>query len=338
LTDRVPATVSLVVPTFNQGNFIEECLSSIAAQSYHDFEVIIQDSLSEDETESICRNYEAKDSRFRYFREKDQGQSDAINRGLARSKGIFWNWICSDDYYTSPDSLDKLVRGLQATTDPRFVGAYGDVNFVSEDGQTMWSSANEDIELTRDHFRMRWAIAQPACIFLRQAVVDVGGVNPKLELGMDLDLVLRMLEKQHRLSRVEGLIANIRLQSNAKSMKYQKQTAITALKILNEHFDGNCVTFESEFFKEYLKVTKSEFTSRSAAYRFLKDRYGSRRSGGLQGQAASLHPGHDRDGDDMEVANPTGGLWICRYAVRAVKKIVATALLFHLRWKIRWMS
>src|SRR4051794_10116781 len=91
---------SIVIPTFNQGPFINECLLSILNQSYQNFEVIIQDSMSTDQTEEICQRFASKDARFLYFREKDTGQSDAINRGLARSTGEIWTWICSDDYYT----------------------------------------------------------------------------------------------------------------------------------------------------------------------------------------------------------------------------------------------
>ena len=97
--------LSIVVPTFNQGQYIADCLNSICNQSYENIEVIIQDSLSDDETESICTAAAIADSRVKYFREKDSGQSDAINRGLRRSSGAAWTWICSDDFYLNDHCL-----------------------------------------------------------------------------------------------------------------------------------------------------------------------------------------------------------------------------------------
>src|SRR4051812_44387931 len=105
--------LSIVVPTLNQGCFIEECLLSIQKQTYRDFEVIIQDSLSTDETESVCKKFIDQDPRFSYFRERDSGQSDAINRGMNRSTGQLWTWLCSDDYFAEMSALEVLVKRIQ---------------------------------------------------------------------------------------------------------------------------------------------------------------------------------------------------------------------------------
>src|SRR5208337_241637 len=101
--------VSIVVPTLNQGKYLTECLESIYTQTYRDMEVIIQDSLSNDGTEAVRNKYTQMDPRFRYCREEDSGQSDAINRGLAKSSGELCTWICSDDRYNNSLAVARLV-------------------------------------------------------------------------------------------------------------------------------------------------------------------------------------------------------------------------------------
>lgn len=250
--------ISLVVPTYNQGKYIQECLDSIQCQSYKNFEVIIQDSLSDDETEVICRNFVSSDKRFKYFREKDSGQSDAINRGLARSDGRFWNWICSDDYYSNSTVLEALIAPLLSSESCLLIGTFGDAHYVSESSSPVRTYKNFTTNLVLDDFRLTWPISQPSAIFYRQSIVDAQGVDESLNLGMDLDLFLKILKGGKYIHYVSGLKVNIRLQPNSKSVKFRKKTAENALSIIGRHF-GNCnVHPESEYVKEYMQAKKYE--------------------------------------------------------------------------------
>jgi glycosyltransferase involved in cell wall biosynthesis len=78
--------LSIVIPTYNQGQFIADCIESIVNQSFKDLEVIIQDSMSSDETERICKEYAKRDSRIQYFREKDSG---SIGCNQSRTQTIY---------------------------------------------------------------------------------------------------------------------------------------------------------------------------------------------------------------------------------------------------------
>ena len=80
--------LSIIIPSYNQGRFIQACLNSILKQNYKNYEVIICDNYSTDKTRSILKKYK-KYKNFKIYIKKDKGQADAINFGLKKAKGIF---------------------------------------------------------------------------------------------------------------------------------------------------------------------------------------------------------------------------------------------------------
>ena len=110
LPDQMPdgspwPRISIVTPSYNQGNFIEETIRSILLQGYPNLQYIIMDGGSTDETVDIISKYEPW---IDYWQsQEDQGQADAINKGLELVNGEIFNWINSDDYLAS--NVLKLI-------------------------------------------------------------------------------------------------------------------------------------------------------------------------------------------------------------------------------------
>lgn len=247
--------LSIIIPTYNQGPFIEDCLKSILSQSFKDYEVIIQDSNSTDETESICKKYIKKDPRVKYFREKDEGQSDAINRGLGKSSGDFWTWICSDDrYHANPDALKNMIEHLYSkiSESSKIVGVYGNAFYMSEKGEVLNEYGNFKSDLKAIDFKHSWPLSQPSSILLTSRVREVNCVDKNLFLGMDLDLFIKMLKDDNQFTYLDIDVVDIRLQENSKSVKYQKDTAINALMIVKKHFGDIGNIHLSAYFKGLL--------------------------------------------------------------------------------------
>jgi glycosyltransferase involved in cell wall biosynthesis len=105
--------VSIGMPVYNGQNYLRQAVDSILCQTHGNFELIISDNGSTDCTESICREYAAKDARVRYFRnEKNIGASRNFNRVFELSSGPYFKWAAHDDVL-HPEFLEKCVRVLE---------------------------------------------------------------------------------------------------------------------------------------------------------------------------------------------------------------------------------
>lgn len=101
--------ISLVVPIYNVENYLWSCLDSIAKQTYSNIEVLLVNDGSPDDSSSICQEFVAKDSRFRYIEKENGGLSDARNAGIAEAKGEFLSFVDSDDWI-EPTYVEDLYR------------------------------------------------------------------------------------------------------------------------------------------------------------------------------------------------------------------------------------
>ena len=103
--------ISIIVPIYNVENYLRHCLESIQNQTYQNFECLLINDGSSDNSAEICREYVEKDSRFRYFEKENGGVSSARNLGIERSKGQYITFIDSDDWVDS-DYLELLYMKI----------------------------------------------------------------------------------------------------------------------------------------------------------------------------------------------------------------------------------
>ncbi|WP_455485182.1 glycosyltransferase family 2 protein [Gemella sp.] len=103
--------ISIIIPVYNVEKYIEQCLNSIKVQSYENFEVIIVNDDSQDNTESICKKIAQSDARFRYFSKENGGVSSARNFGLDNANGHYITFIDGDDW-VDPNHLEILIKSI----------------------------------------------------------------------------------------------------------------------------------------------------------------------------------------------------------------------------------
>jgi len=128
-------SVSVGVPVRNGARFLAETLDSLLAQSYADFELLVSDNASTDETPEISRAYVARDSRVRYLRsDVDLGLAGNYNRLFHEARGKYFKWAAADDLH-EPDYLKACVDVLER--DPSVVLAYGKSRFIDENGEPL---------------------------------------------------------------------------------------------------------------------------------------------------------------------------------------------------------
>jgi glycosyltransferase involved in cell wall biosynthesis len=132
-TDSVGAIprVTIGVPVYNGGRFLARTLESLLAQTYSDFELIISDNASTDDTESICRSFSARDSRVRYVRNaENRGAAWNLNRLFELGRGEYFKWAMADDV-CQPRMVEVCVAALDRNPDA--VLACVRTTFIDED-------------------------------------------------------------------------------------------------------------------------------------------------------------------------------------------------------------
>jgi glycosyltransferase involved in cell wall biosynthesis len=127
-----PPRVSIGLPVFNGGRYLRPALDALLAQTFRDFELVIVDNASTDETEAICRHHAARDQRIRYERNpRNIGASGSFNRSLALATADLFKWAAYDDL-CSPQFLERCVAVLDA--EPETILAYPRTVLIDEAG------------------------------------------------------------------------------------------------------------------------------------------------------------------------------------------------------------
>ena len=115
--------ISIVIPIYNVENYLRQCLDSIVAQTYQNFECLLINDDSPDHSADICREYVSKDSRFRYFEKENGGLSDARNYGLDRAQGAYITFLDADDFLFE-NYLEKLYQASLLSDSDILIGGY----------------------------------------------------------------------------------------------------------------------------------------------------------------------------------------------------------------------
>jgi cellulose synthase/poly-beta-1,6-N-acetylglucosamine synthase-like glycosyltransferase len=178
-------TISIITPSFNQGAYIEQTIQSVLHQDCEHVQHIVVDGGSTDNTVDILKKY----PHLIWMSEKDRGQADALNKGLALAKGDIVGWINSDDYYQD-DIFGAVASHFQNTGVQWIVGNLAD---VFDDGSE--AIFRQSPKITFDALvRNPDIVRQQATFFRREALAAMGGWNVDRHMVMDYDLWLRLVK------------------------------------------------------------------------------------------------------------------------------------------------
>ena len=207
--------ISIIVPSYNQGQFLEETLQSVINQHYPNLELFVIDGASTDGSVEIIKKH--RDHISWWVSERDSGQSEAINKGLSKATGDIITWLNSDDLFT-PDTLLRTARQFSKLPDNTGLIHGGTILFNDKkELKADWGYENSSLE--RNMAGM--AFPQPSVFFLKKYLDRIGGkVNEKLHYGMDYDLYSR-LACICRFSPVKDIFSKYRLHDNSKSVAEQ---------------------------------------------------------------------------------------------------------------------
>lgn len=203
--------VSIITPSYNQAQYLEETIRSVLGQDYQNLEYIIIDGGSNDGSPEIIQRY--SDRLAYWVSETDQGQTDAINKGFARASGQILAWINSDDTYL-PNAVSEAVEFLG--TYPQAGLVYGDANLIDSNGEVIGKFPARQTDYTR--LRRGYVhIPQQAAFFRADVWRQVGPLDPSFYFAMDYDLWVR-ISRSAPIYYHPRLWANFRLHGSGKSV------------------------------------------------------------------------------------------------------------------------
>ena len=225
--------ISIVVPSYNQAQFLDSTLRSLINQDYPDKEIIVMDGGSLDGSVDIILKYESHLASWRS--QPDGGQSRAIADGFSIATGEVIGWLNSDDVL-SHGALKRVAQAVYdaGTKDGVFYGGY---EVIDEGGQVQ--------EVIHGTPTVSWvakaigpSISQPGAFWGRDAYLRVGGLDPLLRYGMDKDLLMKFLLSGVRFFLISDVQAQFRSHSN------QKGHTVEWLKYCDEEERQICTRYQ----------------------------------------------------------------------------------------------
>ncbi|QIR37808.1 glycosyltransferase [Tolypothrix sp. PCC 7910] len=208
--------ISIITPVYNGEKFIETCIQVVIDQNCTDVEHIIVDGGSKDHTVNIIKQYAEKYPHIRWISEKDKGQSDAMNKGIAMAKGEILSILNVDDYY-EPNVLNKVSEIFKSLPEPSFL--VGNCNIWDENNSLVLINKPKNMKL-KDLLK-GWKInpipANPSAYFYHTSIhKKIGLYNIEEHYGMDLDFILRVVQAAH-VKYIDETLGNFRLHNETKT-------------------------------------------------------------------------------------------------------------------------
>ena len=263
--------ISIIIPTYNRAHLIGETLDSILNQTYQNWECIIVDDGSTDNTEEIVTAYVSRDSRFQYHQRPDSyksGGNGARNYGLEASRGEYINWLDSDDLI----SINKLEYQVSALLENKydvilcewlFFKNKDDINYSHS---RKYKDFNSGIELL--NYMGINSIYIPVHIYLikSQIVNKSGKWNEFLKLNQDGEFMTRVLLQTNEIKFVENAYALYRTSTSNNTSSYKKEKLtdlIFSWKLISHHC-SHVINSEKNMYV---------FNAKKRIFNYLKDEY-----------------------------------------------------------------
>lgn len=184
--------ISVITVTFNSAATVRDTIESVLKQEYKDYEYLVIDGGSKDETVDIIREYEPKfEGRMRWISEKDKGMYDGINKGIRMATGDVVGIINSDDFYHRTDIFDVIAKSFEDNSDVQAI--YGDVRFVHPDNLEKTVRYYSSKHWKPWRFRFGFMPAHPTFFTYKENFEKYGYYQYDYHIAADYELLIRHL-------------------------------------------------------------------------------------------------------------------------------------------------
>ncbi|MBW4452188.1 MAG: glycosyltransferase [Nostoc indistinguendum CM1-VF10] len=238
-------TVSVIMPAYNASKYLHETITSVLSQTFDNFELLIVDDGSTDNSAEIAHKYGNEDSRIKIFCQENKGVSVARNTGISLSSGKFIAFIDADDQWL-PDKLACHINHLNM--DENLGISFGKVEFINDDSNGTGKFSNSILNnLTPLDFYYENPIITPSNAVLRRDVLEqIGGFDKNLKGTEDAELFLRAAYMGWKVEGIARVLTRYRIsQKGVSSQLYRmeedwnrlnKKVQIYAPNLVNEHY------------------------------------------------------------------------------------------------------
>jgi glycosyltransferase involved in cell wall biosynthesis len=208
--------LSIITPVFNGKKYLENCLANVAAQAFPELEHLIMDGGSNDGSLEILKEWQASHPHIRIISEKDNGQSDAMNKGIRLAKGKIIGFLNVDDYY-EPEVLPKIPIIFENLPDPSFV--CGNLNILNADGSLKHFNRPNRISLPEllSH-QFEWPYNPSAYFYHKSLHTICGFYNESNHYCMDYEFILEVAQ-QIDLKHIDELWGNFCQVEESKTLQ-----------------------------------------------------------------------------------------------------------------------
>ena len=240
--------ISIVIPIYNAEKYLEECLNSIKSQTYKNFEVIMVNDGSKDDSETICMNFLRSDSRFRYLKKANGGVSSARNLGLDNVKGDYITFIDADDW-VDENYLDLLITTVKKNHSDIVVSSYKQFNnidvfylrayTIQEKYLLNFEKMNRDDFLTIFPKLMSTNVCfnnAVAKLFRKELVNDLR-FDTSIKYGEDLDFYFRLYLTVDSISYVDEPTYVYRVHGDSTTSNFNQEHAEQELTIFKQMYE-----------------------------------------------------------------------------------------------------
>ena len=218
--------VSIITPSYNQGQFLEATIRSVLDQDYANIEYLVIDGGSHDQSLAVIQRYA---HRLAYWvSEPDRGQAHAVNKGLKLSKGSILGWLNSDDVLL-PGTVSLVVQTFREGPDIDVV--YGRLDRIDEKGRLVPTPIlpKDRIEFSKKYILRECIVNQPGAFWRRDIMAKAGLLNEDLHYSLDYEYWIRLALLGARFKRLDRAVALFRLSPASKTVG---QTTSHALELL----------------------------------------------------------------------------------------------------------
>ena len=232
--------VSVVIPTYNQAEYLRQALDSLLKQTYEHWEAVVMNDGSTDDTQAVMAEYAAKDGRIRPFTKANGGITSALNAGLEQARGEFFCWLSSDDLFY-PTKLELQVKAYQELDD-LYALVYGNYDILDGDAGVLNEQPVRPPHMAGAEFSeaLKFDFIDGCTVMIRMQVMrEVGGFNPYYRHSQDMELWIRIASRGYRFWMVKQKLTVRRVhfaQSSTVNMIHCRYDAACMINYYLEHF------------------------------------------------------------------------------------------------------